>query len=126
MAHKSLRLQLLWWLLIPLAGAVLANTWVTYRNARDTAGIVTDRTLLASARSIAERIQVNDRAIDVVIPPAALEMFETEYHDRVYYRITRLTGDAAPALIAGNGDLPDPPATVLPLMSASYDADYRD
>ena len=123
MGRKSLRLQLLLWLLIPLAGAVVANTWVTYRNARDTAGIVTDRTLLASARSIAERIQVSDSAVDVSIPPAALEMFETQYHDRVYYRITELNASAV--LIAGNGDLPDPLVPVAPLMSTFYDADYR-
>ncbi|HVZ00934.1 MAG TPA: sensor histidine kinase [Dongiaceae bacterium] len=125
MANRSLRVQLLLWLLIPLAGAVLANTWVTYRNAQDTAGIVTDRTLLASARSIAERIQINAGAVDVTIPPAALEMFETEYHDRVYYRIDRRSGAAGPFLIAGNGDLPRPPEPVKPLMSAFYDAGYR-
>jgi two-component system sensor histidine kinase TctE len=122
MVHKSLRLQLLLWLLIPLAGAVLANTWVTYRNAQDMAGIVTDRTLLASARSIAERIQVNSDTLDVVIPPAALEMFETGYHDRVYYRITRSKGDA---LVAGSGDLPDPAQPVSPLMSIFYEATFR-
>ncbi|HVM82282.1 MAG TPA: sensor histidine kinase [Candidatus Binatia bacterium] len=125
MAHRSLRLQLLLWLLIPLAGAVVANTWVTYRNAQDTAGIVTDRTLLASARSIAERVQVNGGAVDVTIPPAALEMFETGFHDRVYYRIMRLDGATDVALIAGNADLPRPRDTVQPLMSVFYDADYR-
>src|SRR4051812_7593969 len=108
MAHRSLRLQLLFWLLTPLAGAVLANTWVTYRNAQDMAGIVTDRTLIASARSIAERIEVNGDILDVVIPPAALEMFETGYHDRVFYRITRSKGGAGSALVAGSSDLPDP------------------
>ena len=125
MAHRSLRLQLLLWLLIPLAGAVVANTWVTYRNARDTAGIVTDRTLLASARSIAERVQVNGGAVDVTIPPAALEMFETGFHDRVYYRIMRLDGATDDALIAGNADLPRPPDMVQPLMSVFYDAEYH-
>jgi two-component system sensor histidine kinase TctE len=125
MAYRSLRVQLLLWLLIPLAGAVLANTWVTYRNAQDTAGIVTDRTLLASARSIAERTQISGGAIDVTIPPAALEMFETGYHDRVYYRISQQRGGAAPLLIAGNSDLPQPPGQVRPLMSAVYDAAYR-
>jgi two-component system sensor histidine kinase TctE len=125
MAYRSLRLQLLLWLLIPLAGAVLTNTWVTYRNAQDTAGVVTDRTLLASARSIAERTQISGGAVDVTIPPAALEMFETEYHDRVYYRISRRSAAADSVLIAGNSDLPVPPEQVRPLMSAFYDAAYR-
>jgi two-component system sensor histidine kinase TctE len=125
MAYRSLRVQLLLWLLIPLAGAVLANTWVTYRNAQDTAGIVTDRTLLASARSIAERIQISGAGVDVTIPPAALEMFETGFHDRVYYRIDRRSGASAPLLIAGNGDLPRPTEEVPSLMSAFYDGAYR-
>jgi two-component system sensor histidine kinase TctE len=125
MAYRSLRVQLLLWLLIPLAGAVLANTWVTYRNAQDTAGIVTDRTLLASARSIAERTQISGGAVDVTIPPAALEMFETEYHDRVYYRISRRRGGADSLLIAGNSDLPMPREQVKPLLSVLYDEVYR-
>jgi two-component system sensor histidine kinase TctE len=125
MAYRSLRVQLLLWLLIPLAGAVLANTWVTYGNAQDTAGIVTDRTLLASARSIAERTQISGGTVDVTIPPAALEMFETGYHDRVYYRISRHSDSADSILIAGNSDLPQPREPVMPLMSAFYDADYR-
>jgi two-component system sensor histidine kinase TctE len=125
MPSRSLRVQLLLWLLIPLAGAVLANTWVTYRNAQDTAGIVTDRTLLASARSIAERIQINGASVDVTIPPAALEMFETGYHDRVYYRIDRRSGASGGILIAGNSDLPLPGGDVPALMSVFYDGDYR-
>jgi len=125
MAPKSLRLQLLLWLLIPLAGAVLANTWVTYRNAQEMAGIVTDRTLLASARSIAERIQINGGSVDVIIPPAALEMFETGYRDRVYYRITRSSPGVGDALVAGSGDLQDPAAPVPPLLSQFYEATFR-
>jgi len=125
MPPRSLRLQLLLWLLIPLAGAVLGNTWVTYRNAQEMAGIVTDRTLLASARSIAERIQINGTDLEVVIPPAALEMFETGYHDRVYYRIARSNAEIDDALVAGSSDLPDPTEPVPPLMSVFYEATFR-
>ena len=38
---SSLRLQLLVWLLVPLGGVVAANTWLSYRTARTTAGTAT-------------------------------------------------------------------------------------
>jgi two-component system sensor histidine kinase TctE len=125
MPVRSLRLQLLGWLLIPLAGVVVANTWVTYRDAQATASLVTDRTLLASARAMAEGVQVIDGRMQVVIPPVALEMFATEFRDRVYFRIARFEGAAETSLMAGNADLPRPGEAVLPLMSLVYDADYR-
>jgi two-component system sensor histidine kinase TctE len=124
--RRSLRLQLLLWLLIPLAGVVVTNTWFTYRDAQQTATIVTDRTLLASARTMAERLQTSDGKIEAVIPPAALEMFETEFHDRVYYRVAHAdAGDREQALLAGY-DLPLPESTVPLLTSLAYGAPYRD
>jgi two-component system sensor histidine kinase TctE len=125
MPARSLRLQLLGWLLIPLAGVVVANTWVTYSDAQATASLVTDRTLLASARAMAEGVQVIDGRMQVVIPPAALEMFATEFHDRVYFRIARFEGRAETSLMSGNADLPPPGEAVLPLTSLVYNADYR-
>src|SRR3954471_12075300 len=105
--RRSLRLQLLGWLLIPLVGVVVTNTWFTYRDAQQTATIITDRTLLASARTMAERLQAADGKIEAVIPPAALEMFETEFRDRVYYRVTHADAEnREQGLLAGHADLP--------------------
>ena len=125
MADRSLRLQLLAWLLIPLAGIVIVNTWITYRNARATAGIVTDRTLLASARSMAEQIQLSDGVMEAVVPPSALEMFASESADRVYYRIDDSAGAAAGHLIAGFPDLPPPAVPPDDLSPRYYDAVFR-
>jgi two-component system sensor histidine kinase TctE len=124
---RSLRLQLLSWLLIPLAGVVVTNTWFTYRDAQQTATIVTDRTLLASARTMAERLQTTDGRIEAVIPPAALEMFETEFRDRVYYRVSRADeAGREQALLAGYADLPLPESAVPLLTSLAYSARYRE
>ena len=71
MATRSLRRQLLGWLVLPLAAVVAFNVWTTYRNASVTADLITDRTLLASARAIAERIRLIDGAIEAPIPPSA-------------------------------------------------------
>jgi len=126
MPARSLRLQLLGWLLIPLAGIVLVNTWVTYRNARTTAGILTDRTLLASARSMAEQIKIADHVMEAVIPPSALEMFASKSRDRVYYRIAGSAPDSGEQLIAGYADLPLPPGRVEEFSPSYYDAAFRD
>jgi len=121
MASSSLRLQLLVWLLVPLGGVVAANTWLSYRSARATAGTVTDRTLLASARSLAEQLEVRDGRVDAVIAPAALGMFASEYRDHVYYRITAPDG----RLVAGSADLPEPGERILGQHPRYYDAEFR-
>lgn len=121
MASSSLRLQLLVWLLVPLGGVVAANTWLSYRAARDTAGTVTDRTLLASARALAERLEVRDGRVDAVVVPAALSMFASEHRDHVYYRITAPDG----RLVAGSADLPEPRDGVAGQQPRYDDAEFR-
>ena len=125
MADRSLRVQLLGWLLIPLAGIVLVNTWITYGTARVSAGIVTDHTLLASARSMAEQIQLSGGLMEVVIPPSALEIFASEAADRVYYRVEDLGPGGIRILIAGYPDLPTPALPPNGLTPSYYDASYH-
>jgi len=126
MAASSLRLQLLGWLLIPLAGIVLVNTWIAHKSAQATAGIITDRTLLASARAMAEQIQVSSGVMEAVIPPSALEMFASGAADRVYYRIASSDPPSGGALIAGYGDLPGPDVLPDGFSPRYYEARYRD
>src|SRR5712692_3642686 len=102
MAFNSLRTQLLVWLLVPLTLFVIFNTWVTYRNATEMATAVQDRMLLGSARIIAEQIRYEDGALITAVPPAALELFHTVSHDRVYYRIAGPKG----LLLSGYAELP--------------------
>lgn len=108
---RSLRLELLVWLTLPLAAVVAVNVWTTYRAALNMADLITDRMLLASATAIAEQTQVNNNVVEALIPPVALEMFDTGYGDRVYYRV-EAAGDGSEAgrLLAGYADLPAPPA----------------
>ncbi len=73
--------------LLPHAGLMALNVWTSFRQARSTADLVTDRTLDAAARAIAEDVRVDRGVIDAVVPPVALEMFDTGHRDRVYYRV---------------------------------------
>jgi len=118
---RSLRAELLAWLLVPLATVMLVNVWTTYVRARETANLVTDRMLLASARVIAEQVKDTDGHIEALIPPSALEMFVSDERDRVVYRVDAPSG----ALVAGFPDVarpPEPPAGLEPL---GFEARFR-
>ena len=115
----SLRAQLLAWVLVPLACLAAVNAVTAYRNAKATADLVADRMLIGSARAIAEATRSDDGQLQAVVPPAALEMFDTGEGDFVYYRVA----EGAGRLIAGAPDLPLPPNG--PEDIDSYEAVYR-
>ncbi|MGI9133286.1 MAG: sensor histidine kinase [Rhodoferax sp.] len=104
----SLRVTLLAWVLFPLATTVAIDAWVSYQDALATASLVQDRMLLGSARSIAQQIHYEDGALQYQIPPAALELFQSEQPDHIYYRVTTSAG----RLLAGYTELERPPGPV--------------
>ncbi|MGO4438204.1 sensor histidine kinase [Rhizobium sp. RAF56] len=115
--RDSLRVQLLAWVVLTLIGATCFNLYDSYRTANATAELVTDRTLLASARVIAEAVRVETGGtVAVDIPPAALEMFDTGYGDRVYYQVITAWG----SLVSGFPDLPSPTVDLV-----GQDFDFR-
>lgn len=121
MKSDSLKGTLLRWVLGPLAVVVAVNLWTSYLNARGTADLVTDRTLEASVRSIAEHISVEQDLIAAQIPPSALEMFNTGHGDHVYYRVEADDG----RLLAGYGDVPLPPERGTLSQPFGYQQSYR-
>ncbi|SCB61082.1 two-component system, OmpR family, sensor histidine kinase TctE [Rhizobium aethiopicum] len=103
--RQSLRVQLLCWVLLTLFGAIAFNLYDSFWSADATAKLVTDRTLLASARVIAEAVRVDEGGnVQVDVPPAALEMFDTGFGDRVFYQVITVWGN----LVSGFPDLPLP------------------
>lgn len=107
--RRSLRVQLVSLVVLTLAGAICVNLYLSFRSAAAAAQLVTDRTLLASARVIAEAVHVDDSgSVQVEIPPAALEMFDTGFGDQVFYRVTTPWGN----LLSGYPDLPTPPVAL--------------
>ncbi|MFS8052519.1 sensor histidine kinase [Rhizobium sp. BR 317] len=102
---SSLRAQLFAWVVLTLIGAICINLYLSFHSANATSDLVTDHTLLASARVIAEAVHVDGNGtVQVDIPPAALEMFDTGYGDRVFYQVVTAWGN----LVAGYPDLPQP------------------
>ncbi|WP_407048131.1 sensor histidine kinase [Methyloraptor flagellatus] len=120
-ALRSLRSRLLAWLLVPLAALAVVNVVTTWRTADVSAGLVVDRMLTASARVIAEQVKDQDGVWEALIPPSALEMFQSQDRDRVVYRVLAPDG----ALIAGYPDLTLPPRPPTEARPVSYDTLFR-
>ncbi|WGS54908.1 sensor histidine kinase N-terminal domain-containing protein (plasmid) [Paraburkholderia sp. D15] len=100
----SLRARLLGWLLLPLAAFVVITGAISYDAARQTANLVQDSALLSSARTIVEDVDWDNSGLSAVIPPAALEIFESPYRDQVFYKV--IANDTR--LLVGNPQLPVP------------------
>jgi two-component system, OmpR family, sensor histidine kinase TctE len=103
---NSLRMRLLWWLLVPLALYVFVTGKTEYDNARRTADLVQDNQLISSARMIAGEVEWMDGFLRVDVPPASLEIFASPYRDQVFYSVRVDDG----RLLAGTPDFPQRPA----------------
>ena len=104
--HKSLRGQLLALLVVPLLVLLVVNSVLTYRVAISTANEAYDRLLLASVKAIADRVTLSKGEVVVDIPYVALELFESNIKERIFYKVASADG----ATITGYEDLPEPPA----------------
>ena len=102
----SLRSYLLLGILLPVGLLILVNTVGLYRQAFSAVNTAYDRTLLASAKSIGEQLDVvgyDDLAqLEVTVPYAALEAFEADNQSRLFYRVSSLDGE----MVSGFAQLP--------------------
>ena len=101
---SSVRARLLAWLLVPITLLVGFDMWFTYSNAEETATVIHDRMLLGSARMIGEHVTYEEGLLEAVVPPAALELFQSKAADQVYYSVVTQRGE----LLAGYAQLPVP------------------
>jgi two-component system sensor histidine kinase TctE len=127
----SLRAYLLAGILLPVGIVVAVNAVSLYRKTLDAVNTAYDRTLLASAKSIGEQLDVHgfdeDAVLRATVPYSALEAFEADVQTRMYYRVSDLHG----RLVSGFGDLPfwhgtipsQPPYAALVNF---YDTSFRD
>ncbi len=122
----SLRGQLLRWLLIPLLALVALDAVSVYHNALEAADQAYDRSLLASTRALAERVEIVDGRVSADVPYVALDSFETDTLGRMYYKVTGLHGN----FVSGYEDLPPLPknarrSDLYPALVYFYSAVYR-
>jgi two-component system sensor histidine kinase TctE len=127
----SLRSYLLAGILLPVGIFVAVNAVTLYRKTLAAVNTAYDRTLLASAKSIGEQLDVHgydqNAVLRATVPYSALEAFEADLQTRMYYRVSDLRG----RLVSGFGDLPawqgripaQPPYAALVDF---YDTSFRD
>lgn len=105
-APRSLRSQLLVGILVPVLLGVVVNTVSLYRQALRAADTAYDRTLLASAKTIGEQLQVvgagDEARVQSVVPYSALEAFEADNRSRMFFRVSGFQGE----MVSGFEDLP--------------------
>jgi two-component system, OmpR family, sensor histidine kinase TctE len=93
MKTLSLRRRLLWGILLPVLLFVVIDSVILYRQSLQAANTAYDRTLLASAKTIAEQLDVQEARLVPRVPYAALEAFEADNRSRMFYRVTGFSGE---------------------------------
>lgn len=129
--NLSLRSYLLVGILAPIGLLILINTVSLYRQTLGALNTAYDRTLLASAKSISEQLDVTgyDEASELraLVPHSALEAFEADNQSRMYYRISSLNGEMVSGyaeLPFWRGKIPDRPPYAA--LVDFYDAKFRE
>jgi len=106
LGQLSLRSQLLVGILVPVLLGVVVNTVSLYRQALRAADTAYDRTLLASAKTIGEQLQVagagDEARVQSVVPYSALEAFEADNRSRMFFKVSGFRGE----MVSGFEDLP--------------------
>ena len=127
---SSLRARLLLGILVPIAVFIMINSVSLYRQSLAAATTAYDRTLLASAKTIGEQLDVegyDEKAqLRAIVPYSALEAFEADNRSRLFYRVSALNGD----LISGFSELPFwrgriPDRSAYAALVDFYDAEFR-
>jgi two-component system sensor histidine kinase TctE len=95
--RRSLRDGLMAGILAPVLLFSVVNTTLLYRQALKAADVAYDRTLLATAKSIGDLLEVTlegDRPhLKSTLLYSALEAFEADNRSRLYYRVTGFDGE---------------------------------
>jgi two-component system sensor histidine kinase TctE len=126
----SLRARLLTGILVPVALFIVINSVSLYRQSLAAATTAYDRTLLASAKTIGEQLDVEgydaQALLRAIVPYSALEAFEADNQSKIFYRVSTLDGEMVSGfaeLPFWRGQLPDRPPYAA--LVDFYDAGFR-
>ena len=118
LARPSLRRQLLVHLSAPLLAVLALGAFGGMVIARQVAYRVHDQWLLDSAMTLATQIKTRDHHVTLALPQAAIEMFEWDRLDHIYWQAS----SARQGLLLSNSVLPPPPEVLAPDTPQFYDA----
>lgn len=119
---RSLRRQLLTWLLVLLIPLLLVGAINSYFRAYNFSDLAYDRSLFRAALALADQVLVVRGKVVVNLPQTALDLLEYDKDDWVYYRVT----DPQGRTVTGEGSLPLPPILPDPGEHFFYDAAFGD
>jgi len=122
---RTLRSQLLLWLLVPLVAIWAVDAVLTHRNVEQAMNATYDRSLYASALAISEHVAFVEGRLLVDLPPVALEMLDTPDQERIFYRVSYQGPDSEDVFVTGYSDLPPAPSDALPRTPVLYEQTYR-
>ncbi len=122
---RTVRAQLVAWLLIPLGLLSVADAVSSYVTIRRALNAAWDRSLYASALAISERIDLPLSGPPTVeLPPVALEVLDTSAQERLFYRVGYRVGEEPEVFMTGYADLP-PPHRLQNGKPRFYEREYR-
>ena len=98
---RSLKNRLIVWVFMPIALIVAIDLVGTYHSTEQIATTTQQQLLHGSAKMISEQLVFSDGGYDISVPPAAFELFESRFKDRVYFSVRSKDGQ----LIAGDDAL---------------------
>lgn len=127
----SLRRTLLLGILAPVALFIVINSVGLYRQSLAAATTAYDRTLLASAKTIGEQLDVEGfdalATLRAKVPYSALEAFEADNQSKLFYRVSAIDGE----MVSGFAELPFwrgriPDKSAYAALVDFYDDRFRD
>lgn len=120
MRRRSLRAQLLLWLLGPLSVLLSVSALFVYSGTVELATMAYDRALFDSALALANQISAEGNRVIVDLPPEARTILRYDEHDKIYFQVRDQNG----RVISGDSVFPTPPAELsatLPGHAMFYD-----
>ncbi len=98
---RSLKSRLIVWVFMPIALIVAIDLIGTYHSTEQIATTIQQQLLHGSAKMISEQLVFSDGGYEISVPPAAFELFENKFKDRVYFSVRSKDG----RLVAGDDEL---------------------
>jgi two-component system sensor histidine kinase TctE len=122
----SLRSQLVFWLIVPVALLMTLDTIGLYRRSLAALNSAYDRSLLGSARMIGDLLEVKNNRLVSIVPYTVIEFYEADNPSRLLYRIRGFQGEH----VAGYDDFQEDPVGVparasYPTPVSFFDASYK-
>ena len=118
--RKTLRRQLMFWLVIPLFVLWVIGAKIEYIAAVNSANDAFDHALTNSTIALIDNIRVNQGRVEVRLTEGVLNALALDEQDQLFYQVTGPDNE----LLLGNFDLPRPPANIG-IDPVYYDAVYR-